>query len=790
MPIGESIDEGVANQIARREAVYGRENDRTDSDLRYLSSREGWVRVISFVKDERTQDISKALVLGGAPGRYSDTPISPEDTTVYGARERGYYTPGGIDFSGNTGRFYNFSESTGVRPMPGLTSFSVKSKNTYGTLREATIGFVVWSKEDLNLVEKLYLRLGFEVLVEWGHTYYLDSSGSLDQPNFSDYEKFLQKDSPINEALPLFHIKRKRTESNYNQEGMLGYIKNFSWTFREDGGYDCSISVISTGEIIESLTMKLGSKTNTNGSENTGVYRFRRSDFHALSYFMVGQLPNKILFNDKDLEINNITPGLMTFGDIDEFANKLRLLGGGRILNSTLGSDISKALGLKDTDNIGYVDKVRVEESKYFPDWLFGVEDKVLRYIPLRVFLAMVNMVAARKRDATLFDLNPGEKYLSFDEQTSIAPYVAVLPKFSTFNNIEYGINYYVNAAKVSLSFKNFNNLSYTSQEEVINQREEILSILVNLDMIVGEVDQRLESDDEGAVIDFVKSVLSEINRAMANTIDLDVTFDEDTLLHRVIDRKNIPRARNITIRPIITGSGKKSTFSSLSINSKISNKLGAQISIAAQATPTSYEGVAKFREWNKNLTSKIVRSTVTETTSSADQTEEEKKDFRQLITEAYKKLNTATDETNDEKTLDVDMFAEAAPLGKKYYEEILEKEEDLPKGLIPIELSFKTEGIGGLKIGQSFKLSSRRLLPDRYNDDRFAFIITGLEHNIENQRWYTNVTAQTFLLRSPDRGNNRVNRPALTRSGPIEGVLGVALPDNTRVDIDSSSLE
>ena len=135
-------------------------------------------------------------------------------------------------------------------------------------------------------------------------------------------------------------------------------------------------------------------------------------------------------------------------------------------------------------------------------------------------------------------------------------------------------------------------------------------------------------------------------------------------------------------------------------------------------------------------------------------------------------------------------MFAEATPLGKQYYEEILEKVEELPKGLIPIELSFKTDGIGGLKIGQSFKLSTRRLLPDRYNNERFAFIITGLEHNIENQRWYTNVTAQTFLLRSPDRGNNRVNRPALTRSGPIEGVLGVALPDNTRVDIDSSSLE
>jgi len=756
MPIGESIDEGVANQIARREAVYGRENDRTDSDLRYLSSREGWVRVISFVKDESTQDISKALVLGGAPGRYSDTPISPEDTTVYGARERGYYTPGGIDFSGNTGRFYNFSESTGVRPMPGLTSFSVKSKNTYGTLREATIGFVVWSKEDLNLVEKLYLRLGFEVLVEWGHTYYLDSSGDLAQPNFSDYEQFFQREAVL-ETDVLNHIKKKREFSDYNQEGMLGYIKNFSWTFREDGGYDCSISVISTGDIIESLTMKLGSKTNTEGSEIAGSLRYRRSDFHALSFFMGDSLKDDD--DDEDDDVTNIIrikTGLITFKDIDDNSNRIVTNTEGEYassltkLNSTLGRDISGALKLLETDNIGYVDRVRVEESKYWPDWLFKSEDKFLKYIPLRVFLAMVNMINQREGGPTLFDLNPGEKYLSFREQTSIAPYVAVLPKTSLLNNIlapgEYNQPYYINLVRALSSFSNFNNIPFNEVDG--KQEEEILSIFVNLDMIVGKVDDRLERDED-AVIDFVKSVLSEINRAMANTIDLDVTFDDDTSLHRIVDRKNLPR-RDPELVPIIQGSGKKSTFSSLSINSKITNKLGAQISIAAQAGPTSYDGVAKFKEWNQDLTSKIVRRNVTETTKATDQTEGEKKDFRQLVTEAYEILNTATDETNDETALDVDIFSEVTPLGKKYYEEILEKVEELPKGLIPIELSFKTEGIGGLKIGQSFKLSSRRLLPDRYNNPRFAFIITGLEHSIENQRWYTNVTAQTFLLRKP----------------------------------------
>jgi len=809
MPIGESIDRGVADQIALREDVYGRENNRSDSDLRYLSSREGWVRVISFVKDINNTDIAKSLVLGGAPGRYSDAPVITEegeivltntlvpfDLGVEDIKEQGYYTPSGINFSGNTGRFYNYSRSTGVRPMPGLTSFSVKSKNTYGTLREATIGFVVWSKEDLNLVEKLYLRLGFEVLVEWGHTYYLDSSGDLAQPNFSDYEQFFQREAVL-ETDVLNHIKKKREFSDYNQEGMLGYIKNFSWTFREDGGYDCSISVISTGDIIESLTMKLGSKTNTEGSEIAGSLRYRRSDFHALSFFMGDSLKDDD--DDEDDDVTNIIrikTGLITFKDIDDNSNRIVTNTEGEYassltkLNSTLGRDISGALKLLETDNIGYVDRVRVEESKYWPDWLFKSEDKFLKYIPLRVFLAMVNMINQREGGPTLFDLNPGEKYLSFREQTSIAPYVAVLPKTSLLNNIlapgEYNQPYYINLVRALSSFSNFNNIPFNEVDG--KQEEEILSIFVNLDMIVGKVDDRLERDED-AVIDFVKSVLSEINRAMANTIDLDVTFDDDTSLHRIVDRKNLPR-RDPELVPIIQGSGKKSTFSSLSINSKITNKLGAQISIAAQAGPTSYDGVAKFKEWNQDLTSKIVRRNVTETTKATDQTEGEKKDFRQLVTEAYEILNTATDETNDETALDVDIFSEVTPLGKKYYEEILEKVEELPKGLIPIELSFKTEGIGGLKIGQSFKLSSRRLLPDRYNDDRFAFIITGLEHNIENQRWYTNVTAQTFLLRSPDRGNNRVNRPALTRSGPIEGVLGVALPDNTRVDIDSSSLE
>jgi len=47
-----------------------------------------------------------------------------------------------------------------------------------------------------------------------------------------------------------------RTKSCYNYEGMIGSCKNFSWTYLPNGGYECSVSIISTGEILESLALR------------------------------------------------------------------------------------------------------------------------------------------------------------------------------------------------------------------------------------------------------------------------------------------------------------------------------------------------------------------------------------------------------------------------------------------------------------------------------------------------------------------------------------------------------
>jgi hypothetical protein len=42
-------------------------------------------------------------------------------------------------------------------------------------------------------------------------------------------------------------------KSNGNYDALLGYVKNYNWSARDDGGYDCSTTIISLGEVLESL---------------------------------------------------------------------------------------------------------------------------------------------------------------------------------------------------------------------------------------------------------------------------------------------------------------------------------------------------------------------------------------------------------------------------------------------------------------------------------------------------------------------------------------------------------
>jgi hypothetical protein len=152
----------------------------------------------------------------------------------------------------------------GIRPMPGITNIDVKSKGAYGSLREATVNFQCWDIKQLEELELLYMRPGYSVLLEWGWTPFLDNNNKY--TTRVEYTDIIDTAHNKEELFRLQYAKsadgnyvnekgEKQTTKGYqgNYDAMYGTIKNYGWTARMDGGYDCHTSIVSMGEIMESL---------------------------------------------------------------------------------------------------------------------------------------------------------------------------------------------------------------------------------------------------------------------------------------------------------------------------------------------------------------------------------------------------------------------------------------------------------------------------------------------------------------------------------------------------------
>ena len=146
---------------------------------------------------------------------------------------------------GVPGKKINF-QNKNKRPMPGLKSADVTFKGGVRALREATVQWVCWDWDELNLLMPHFLAHGKTVLLEWGWVY--DGSQQSYTKSFIKYD---------NSKVPYIDAKAYDTsyrdkviEENGDFDMMVGIIKNFEFTTREDGGFDCTTIITSVGASI------------------------------------------------------------------------------------------------------------------------------------------------------------------------------------------------------------------------------------------------------------------------------------------------------------------------------------------------------------------------------------------------------------------------------------------------------------------------------------------------------------------------------------------------------------
>lgn len=148
----------------------------------------------------------------------------------------------------------------GVVPMPGIIDIQIRTKTAYGSLREAKVNFECHNRKQLEVLEMLYMRPGYVALLEWGSTPYINNNGNIvhnirlveDELRNSNGKSDLYTNNITQQRL-FNAINNLKELSSGNYDGFLGFIKNFGFQAREDGGYTCYTEMVTIGEVLESL---------------------------------------------------------------------------------------------------------------------------------------------------------------------------------------------------------------------------------------------------------------------------------------------------------------------------------------------------------------------------------------------------------------------------------------------------------------------------------------------------------------------------------------------------------
>jgi spore germination cell wall hydrolase CwlJ-like protein len=277
--IGTHIPLWLLEQLQTR-SKKGTQVNRDNANLQYLGNKTGWVRLVSSINTNSQEDLSYFSKLTGL------TLTKPEDLSknfvLYGGVSKYNNQNNKTTYTLRKGFKETYSllgdqevKDFGYRPMPGLTRVVIETQGRLGSVRGATIEFKVWDKSQLDVMDALYFKLGYTMFLEWGNTFYYESESSdLKATEFFSLDPF--KDKLTKEEISLeLGLKRRQSKGNY--DGMLGMVSNFSFSYNQEGGYDCVLKLVGLGALTDSIKINqsatLGEQLKFKIEELNSVYR-------------------------------------------------------------------------------------------------------------------------------------------------------------------------------------------------------------------------------------------------------------------------------------------------------------------------------------------------------------------------------------------------------------------------------------------------------------------------------------------------------------------------------------
>jgi hypothetical protein len=700
-----NFSDGVRDQLrTRQNAIRGALGVRTPASIQYFNTRDAWIRMTSSVNVNGDNNLAQSNVLfsGNLGSGVGSGRGSSHSTTTLGGR----------------------SNRLGIRPMPGITSLDVKTKAAYGSLREATVSFVCWDIRQLEELEVLYMRPGYSVLVEWGWNPYLTNAGGIDSNSAARFNNGVLNGGTTKENIWNTIINQSALDGNY--DAIYGLIKNYSWSAREDGGYDCSTTIITLGEIMESL------KFNYSGAE------VGKAD--TVSNF--GGPTSDPLITDSYSQ--NIIAGLC--------AELYK---------------VAKINGTPDTPyqyndpNSGFTYDLYLYTLPITnPQQPTIVEDNIQIYTTLHDFIRILNFYALPEDqdrenlcNLSTFDSNGDALRCLVDRhQISTNPTVCLV------NNEYYNIPTINGVSGVTVptalkSFLSSTTLTFINNTNFANLGE-IGNIYINLDyayrLSVNTIlnDQDKKEKNDIVVFDYLKALMSGVNTAIGSFNNFNLFIDpvnSNTL--RIIDvnytGNKAQDRNNFEIQLQNLGS----VVRSYKLESQIFPEQSSIIAIGAQVQGgTSSNNVNTLVDYNQNLTDRIITSKNTSQAtplSPADKLRNTQENYGVFLFELFGGNFSwfRGDYDIEQSSRFSGTLRDLINLFQTYT-----NPDSGNRAIIPTKLSIEMDGIGGIIIGNIFRISND-VLPRGYQRGAIGYAVTGISHTIQNNDWVTKIDAQFILL-------------------------------------------
>jgi murein DD-endopeptidase MepM/ murein hydrolase activator NlpD len=778
--IGEPFSPWVKTQIEKRQEALGKTNIDPNT-LKWVTTKAPWLRLASSVNIDDTI-VKKLNITSDLNG----SALAKNFILFGGAANESGNLQSGINFSNNAlaGEYgWGGIGERGFVPMPGITSADVTYYNN-GALAKASVKIKAFSREQFALIDYLYMRPGYSVLLEFGHTVYLDNNGNLqqwDKFQSGPLESFLTgtttEQAPSGETRLLvdqyviqnrINVEKERYKGNY--EGFIGQISKFSWSFNRDGSYDINIELIAYGSIIESLKMNVVDNTpedNTTESQTesteevpTIVAQKEASKINKWLYQIYESQATQSTFNAKLFYLISLGSSETSNPQIESKYKENIYKAPAAVKTDTYYELFSTGTTTTTTYNVyitlasllhfietecGLYDGDSPQVKFDFNYDYFGLTNTGNTEVDRNYFFSPPNQFSADPRVCLIpIHKSLNEIIDTLDTGSSFIPLNPSRGGFTGYYNVAPALDFTFSGDRLKRNempnFKTGNANAFVGKMGYI---------LLNIEYLAGVLNSLTKEEDGVAtLVKLLQQIMDDVNVCLGGINNFTVYSDRDTQTIRIYDQTPLNYGGSdynssrdtpdkfttlnvFGVRPGVEGS----FVQDIQLNSEISPNFSTAISVGAQANSTNVsQNAYSFEKYNKGLTDRIILEKASKNSNGEKYKEGDAPidlgKFKTIFTEVYGKKQF----TNEY----IDYLKNANSQANILFTQKYSKDGNIDAPFfIPYNLNVTLDGISGIKLFEKFKMS-KGVLPLTYDEGEIALIVKAISHTIDTKQWIT----------------------------------------------------